>query len=131
MKTFEQYIRESVDFRLGGNQQKGFEQTNYKSFAELKKGDKFYWFYKRNTLESCTAQCYTFSYAKPYEDDQIMLHSNKLGYVCINKEQYDLPVFVDEMHDVTYVASTDYDLFVDTVKEETGIELKETDIIQI
>ena len=42
MKSFEQYIKESYSFRLGGSQRKGFDQTEKKSFEELKPGDVFY-----------------------------------------------------------------------------------------
>ena len=43
MKTFEQYIREAVDFRLGGKQQKGFNQNaEGKNISELKEGDEIY-----------------------------------------------------------------------------------------
>jgi len=41
MKTFEQYIKEAVDFRLGGSQQKGYDKA--KTFAELKEGDEFFY----------------------------------------------------------------------------------------
>jgi len=35
MKSFSEYIREAVDFRLGGNQQKGFDQEEkYKDMPE-------------------------------------------------------------------------------------------------
>jgi len=39
MRTFEQYIREAVDFRLGGSAKKG---DDIKRFADLEEGDKFY-----------------------------------------------------------------------------------------
>ena len=42
MKTFEQYIDEAYNFRLGGSQQKGFEQTKVKTFSELERGDDIY-----------------------------------------------------------------------------------------
>ena len=42
MKTFEKYIREAVDFRLGGSANKGVEL--HKSFEELEKGDKVYFY---------------------------------------------------------------------------------------
>jgi hypothetical protein len=41
MRTFEQYLKEAVDFRLGGKQQKGFDQK--KTFADLEEGDAFYY----------------------------------------------------------------------------------------
>ena len=42
MKTFEEYIKEAVDFRLGGSANKGVEL--HKSFEELEKGDKVYFY---------------------------------------------------------------------------------------
>ena len=44
MKTFEQYIREAVDFRLGGKSKRGFED-NYRPMRTVKKGDTFYYWY--------------------------------------------------------------------------------------
>lgn len=41
MLNFEQYLKEAVDFRLGGSQQKGLQKT-LKTFAELEEGDTFY-----------------------------------------------------------------------------------------
>ena len=40
MRTFEQYIRESYDFRLGGKKRRGFKDC---SFSQLEDGDKFYY----------------------------------------------------------------------------------------
>ena len=40
MLNFEQYLKEAFDFRLGGKQQKGFNQK--KTFADLEEGDTFY-----------------------------------------------------------------------------------------
>ena len=46
MKSFEQYIRESVDFRLGGKANKGSSQ---KTFNELEVGDTYYfWKFEHN-----------------------------------------------------------------------------------
>lgn len=42
MKTFEQFIKEAVDFRLGGKANKGEEW--HKSFEDLEKGDKVYFY---------------------------------------------------------------------------------------
>ena len=42
MKSFSEYIKEAYNFRLGGSQQKGFEQTKKKTFDELEKGDNIY-----------------------------------------------------------------------------------------
>ena len=40
MKSFEEYIEEAVDFRLGGKADKGIAAP--KTFGELEKGDKIY-----------------------------------------------------------------------------------------
>jgi len=40
MRTFEQYIRGSYDFRLGGKKRRGFKGC---SFSQLEDGDKFYY----------------------------------------------------------------------------------------
>jgi len=50
LKTFEQYIREAVDFRLGGKLRKGIDSEIGKSFGELKIKDKV-WYYKFEGLD--------------------------------------------------------------------------------
>ncbi len=47
MKTFDQYIRETVDFRLGGSANKG---DNLNRFDDLEPGDKFYMYEFDNNL---------------------------------------------------------------------------------
>ena len=42
MKRISDYIKESYNFRLGGSQRKGFDQTEVKTFKELEKGDVYY-----------------------------------------------------------------------------------------
>ena len=51
MRTFEQYIEEAYNFRLGGSQKKGFDQTKAKLFKELEKGDIIYWYNKTYDLD--------------------------------------------------------------------------------
>ena len=69
MKTFSEYIREAVDFRLGGKQQKGFDQTKVKTFRELVEGDKFYyWSVSEDTVIELAL------YKKPYiKSDELRL----------------------------------------------------------
>jgi len=45
MRTFKQYIREAVDFRLGGDQKKGFEQNIANSLNDIEVGDILYFYY--------------------------------------------------------------------------------------
>jgi len=47
MRTFEQYIREGVDFRLGGSANKG---DNLNVFSDLESGDKLYMYEFDDTL---------------------------------------------------------------------------------
>jgi len=44
MRTFEEYIRESINFRLGGKAKSGYNQSSGTSttFDELKPGDRIY-----------------------------------------------------------------------------------------
>ena len=43
MKSFSEYIKEAYSFRLGGSQQKGFDQNvEAKNMSELKVGDEVY-----------------------------------------------------------------------------------------
>ena len=46
MRTFEQYIDEAYNFRLGGSKQKGFDQTKPKTFADIEVGDDIYIYYE-------------------------------------------------------------------------------------
>jgi len=56
MRTFEQYIKESVDFRLGGKSSKG---DSIKSFSELKNGDVFYYYRVRKDGSEFTIDHYS------------------------------------------------------------------------
>jgi len=58
MKTFEQYIEEAVDFRLGGKDNKG--ETIFKTFTELSKGDIFYMYTINNETEQIAERKYYF-----------------------------------------------------------------------
>ena len=42
MKTFSKFLEEAYNFRLGGSSKKGFEQTKYKTFADLALDEFFY-----------------------------------------------------------------------------------------
>lgn len=46
MKSFEEFVEESLNFRLGGSANKG--ATAEKNFSELEVGDKIYYFYFEN-----------------------------------------------------------------------------------
>ena len=127
MKTFEQYINETRQkYIFGGTDDRNTEIA--KTFAELKPGDKFYWFYKRKENKTGVAKCYTLTGTSEYDGDIKLYSKHHYDYVCITKDQYESSIFTDEMHGVQYVASTNYDLFIDTVEKEIGIALKETDI---
>lgn len=58
MKTFEQYIEEAVDFRLGGKDNKG--ETLFKTFTELSNGDIFYMYTINNETEEIAERKYYF-----------------------------------------------------------------------
>lgn len=73
MKTFTDYIREAVDFRLGGSQNKG---DGIKSFASLVHGDN-YWSYK-TTLNKTLNEISTCEMSKfVLEETRQMIMSSK------------------------------------------------------
>jgi len=64
MKTFEEYIREAVDFRLGGKSKKGessiFNEEEAKTFEELEKGDIIYhWIFSKYSYANLKAIKFT------------------------------------------------------------------------
>jgi len=78
MKSFEQYIREAVDFRLGGSTNRGDVS---KPFNELEKGDKIY-FYKFDgfDIESFCSDTFTFDKLPFINSDYASLqYSTKSG----------------------------------------------------
>ena len=50
MKSFNEFLKESYSFRLGGSQQKGFDQNNQKTFAELEEGDHVFSYSQHNEV---------------------------------------------------------------------------------
>ena len=73
-------IKESYSFRLGGSQQKGFEQTKVKTFEELKEDDEiFYIEYDKSRGEMFAMRSYKLVENRK-EDHDIFLYYDKDEY---------------------------------------------------
>ena len=58
MRTFEEYIREGVDFRLGGSWNKGLNQA--KTFDQLEEGDIIYYYWESKPAWSKCVEAFIF-----------------------------------------------------------------------
>ena len=110
MLSFEQYVNEAYSFRLGGSQNKGYDQNEVKTFGELVRGDDLYIGYKdkilvctflelRNdkenqikfTYDGHSTESFSFTLMKNYEqlvDATIDILDNfTQQYVCTNAEE--------------------------------------------
>ena len=132
MKSFSEYIKEAYNFRLGGSQQKGFEQTKVKTLAELEKGDICY------VYSDYSTHCHEVYYRKvvpveiteariaDWSENSIMegiwgKTDNSRNITVCNQESISelecaLKVF-EYGYDRCKVISTDYDQIVKYLKE--------------
>ena len=118
-------VEESVDFRLGGKQQKGFNQK--KTFADLEEGDTLYFGYVY--LDKAKVECRTFIRMYEKQDGTIKIHTFLYGDSSRNvmTTRLDTPVSKDEIvysyqagprvH--TNVIASDKAAFIKTMKELT------------
>jgi len=127
MKTFKQYIEESVDFRLGGNKKNGFNQTKYKSFRDLEKGDVIYEF------DSETGEAYEEIFQKLEIDvtATIKTITSLSGFgntFVINKNALD-----DSFHifQKSVCLATTEEEMIDIAKKEFGVKLEDKDIARL
>jgi len=101
MKSFEQYINEELNFRLGGSSNKG---DNLKTFSELEKGDEFYgWVFKQNgtLVVYSTYNFDSIKTFKPLAFDKIetdkqfaTLFTTNSDPVSISNDSVDMPIYV-------------------------------------
>ena len=74
MRTFEEYVVESFNFRLGGSSNKGDNTSGNKTFNDMKKNDKFYRYDIDVTKKTCRRIRCTF--VEMYEEGFMYILSN-------------------------------------------------------
>ena len=126
MKTFKQYIEEAVDFRLGGNKKKGFDQSKVKSFRDLEKGDVIYEF------DSETEEAYEQLFQELEIDATATIKTiNAFGFensYIIDKKALDDSFYIFQKFHC--LATTEEEL-VDIAKKEFGVKLEDDDIARL
>lgn len=122
MKSFSEYIRESVDFRLGGKRQNGFEQNNAKSFAELKKGDVFY-LWTDTGPESC--ECTLIADPFPEKNDNVLyldVNYNR-HYIWLDDTNKSCSYCDSKMTDSIWAVATSFEELYDVVEDKFGVKI--------
>ena len=120
MKSFSEYIKEAYNFRLGGSQQKGFDQNEVKTFGELEEGDIFYLY----TIETRTAWKRTFiELRKEDAREKILYRTDRHGgryYINIDgTDNENKSIYNDNRF---YIVATDEHLFMEEL-ENSGIKI--------
>ena len=119
MKSFSEYLKEAYSFRLGGSQQKGFEQNKVKSFKELEKGDTIYWYYFNknnhdNVLNILTVNDFAQS---EWEKDAIRIEckddKGKCFHFNVKKDGLDKTTRVEDFYiNFSVISTSQTDLFL-------------------
>ena len=95
MKTFEQYIREAVDFRLGGSENKGDEVEPV--FKDLRNGDKLYFHEWKMSNQGDAKFDYTYEVVvdEVKREKDGMYHITGAGFVINNlsEEQIEMSYY--------------------------------------
>ena len=119
-------VDESYSFRLGGSQKKGFNQTKYKSFAELKKGDVIYEF------DSEEESAYEHIFRELTDDDIAITIKTTSAFgsnhlFTIYKDSLDDSFSINE----NICLATSEEQLLDVVKREFDVEIKDEDIARL
>ena len=136
MKSFSEYIKESYSFRLGGSQQKGFDQNKIKTITQLEKGDIFYWFYRDFQGHASHDKAFKrkVNYITVDEfNKKLTISFSYSGRTesCLLKELDDFDItFYERSNDIgLWCATTDEDLFIETLNSKYDANLTSEDII--
>ena len=127
MKSFSEYIKEAYSFRLGGSQKKGFDQNKAKTLAELKKGDKFYYWNLGKEIDAYILM--TDPYV--YKDKFIKLQYGKEfvdGTCWIYKEDVDKEYSFDP--EIKWFIATSADILINAVYDEIGEDIKNCKVVE-
>ena len=133
MKTCSQYIDEAYSFRLGGSQNKGFGQTEIKSFGELTEGDSILYMNSGPNLIK-----------KPVKlrINNVETNNDNIKFQCNYSDDYDVIVRIPHSHEDTkfydapvgygrndfIVSGTDEDFFIDNLNYYHHLNFKVDDI---
>ena len=136
MRTFEQYIDEAYNFRLGGSQKKGFNQP--KMFGDLEEGDVFYYAMYDKRVEFNNAAYYIRQYTfykrekEIYETKTrlfITIKGNTNTFFTIPNRNLDSTLSVGETQDLCrHIISTDKNEFFKELNKATKGEYSEKDL---
>lgn len=126
MKSFSEYLKEAVDFRLGGCQKKGFDQSKVKSFRDLEKGDVFY-FWNKNMGETARERCFSYKIEGPTYSN-LYYDSNGGEFTVIHTKQLDdsfaLPSKTSIDAGSVWCEATSFEELKELVKETFKIDVK-------
>jgi len=125
-KEWKNDLKESVDFRLGGRNKKGFNQTKYKSFRDLEKGDIIYEF------DSETEEGYEQIFQELEIDVTATIKTiNAFGFkdsYIIDKNALDDSFYIFQK---IHCLVTSEEEMIDIAKKEFGVKLRDEDIARL
>ena len=135
MKSFSEYIKEAIDFRLGGSRNKG---ESDKTFEELKEGDAFYYamYDKREGRDNevfCIRQ-YKLGRKEKWNDKTKFFFIERgavASYFAVPNKYLDSTLFMGETDMSKQITSTDKDEFFEELNKATGGSWSEKDLRKI
>ena len=116
------------NYIFGGTDDRNTD-VDAKTFSELEPGEKFYWFFIENDGKRRGAWCLTFC-RKEMAGLDVKMFFTPTQYVMIDRSNINKDTFVSKGRQMTYVSSTDYNLFIETVKKKLNAKLEDSDIIE-
>jgi len=127
MKTFEQYIKETADFRLGGSQKKGFNKNKFKTFDKLEEGDKFY-VWVSNDEKEVLEMTFSLTYDDPNVKNYITLETSEDEPFLINRDDFESSFSYGELKGNNWCVATTFDELQETVKRMYGVKIEKENI---
>ena len=127
MKTFEQYIKETADFRLGGSQRRGFNQKGFKTFDKLEEGDKFY-VWVSNDEKEVLEMTFSSTYDDSSDQNHITLETSEDEPFLINRDDFESSVSYGELKGNNWCVATTFDELQETVKRMYGVKIEKENI---
>ena len=128
---------EAYNFRLGGSQQKGFNQNNYKKFNELEKGDTIYYYYESKIFGHKITEALFFVELNDnsFYDSKSELSfirkergDNKWGCFSFEKDELTNSVIIHDEEKHFCILTTNKDEFLEQVEEHTGEKKEKIEI---
>ena len=131
MKSFEQFIEESYNFRLGGSQQKGYDQNRVKKFIELKEGDELYYWHEDNGSKVKVFKLIEdahYDYDK--EIELTFLNTFRIKGTYHVDQEYEDKEATGSKHVVQWCLATNFNALVDYAKKMFNKTFTEDDIVR-